>query len=86
MDDNIEENIEEHNRNKKSKILIVFDDMIANMFSSKKTLSKIIGLFIRDRKLNISVVLITQYYFSVPKMLEPTYYIIMKIPNKQELQ
>ena len=36
MDDNIEENIEEHNRNKKSKILIVFDDMIANMFSSKK--------------------------------------------------
>ena len=36
MDDNIEENIEEDNRNKKSKILIVFDDMIANMFSSKK--------------------------------------------------
>ena len=69
MDDNIEENIEEHNRNKKSKILIVFDDMIANMFSSKKTLAKIIGLFIRDRKLNISVVLITQYYFSVPKIL-----------------
>ena len=45
-------------------------------------------LFIRCRKLNISLVFITKYYFSVPKevRLSSTHYLIMKIHNKRELQ
>ena len=64
----INKNIEEYNPNKKRKILIVFVDMIADMFSNKKLLNPIVTeLFIRRRKLNNSLVFITQYYFVVPK-------------------
>ena len=67
--DDIYKNNEEYNPDKKSKILILFDDMIADMLSNKK-LSKIVTeLFIRGRKLNISIVFITQSYFAVPKNL-----------------
>ena len=65
--DNIYKNIEEYNRNKKHKILIVFDDMIANMLNNKKLNPIVTELFIRGRKLNISLVFITQSYFAVPK-------------------
>ena len=65
--DNIYKNIEEYNINKKSKILIVFDDMIGDMYSNKKLNSIVTELFIRGRKLNISLVFITQSYFTVPK-------------------
>ena len=87
MDDSYK-NIEEHNPNKKRKILIVFDDMIADMLSSKKLNLIVTELFIRGRKLNISLVVITQSYFAVPKniRLNSAHYFIMKIPNKQELQ
>ena len=61
------ENIEEYNPNKKQKILIVFDDMIADMLSNKKLNLIVTELFIRGRKLNISLVFITQSYFAVPK-------------------
>ena len=85
--DNIYKNIQEYNSNKTRKILIVFDDMIANMLSNKKLNPIVSELFIRGRKLNISLVFITQSYFSVPKdiRLNSTHYFIMKIPNKQEL-
>ena len=64
----INKNIEEYNPNKIRKILIVFVDMIADMFSNKKLLNPIVTeLFIRRRKLNNSLVFITQYYFVVPK-------------------
>ena len=45
-------------------------------------------LFIRGRKLNISLVFITQSYFAVPKdiRLNSTHYFIMKMPNKRELK
>ena len=84
----IYKNFEEHNLNKKRKILIVFDDMIADMFSIKKLNSIVTELFIADRKLNISFVFITQSYFAVPKniRLNSTHYFIMKIPNKRKLQ
>ena len=49
------------------KILIVFDDIIADMTSNKKLDSIVTGLFIRGRKLNISLVFIMQSYFKVPK-------------------
>ena len=86
--DDIYKNIEEYNPNKKRKILIVFDDMIADMLSNKKLNPIVTELFIRGRKLNISLVFITQSYFAVPKniRLNSTNYFIMKIPNKQELQ
>ena len=76
--------IEEYNPEKKRKVLIVFDDMIA-----EKTKNLIITeLFIRGRKLNISIVFITQSYFKVPKDVRrnSTHFFIMKISNKRELQ
>ena len=60
-------NIEEYNIGKKRKILIVFDDMIADMINNKKLNSIVTELFIRGRKLNISIVFITQSYFKVPE-------------------
>ena len=82
------ENIEKYNPNRKRKILIVFDDMIANVMSNKKFQAIIKELFIRCRKLNISLVFITQSYFSVPKdvRLNSTHYLIMKINNRKKLQ
>ena len=72
----------------KTQVLIVFGDVIADMLSNKKLNPVVIELFIRGRKLNISLVFITQSVFSVPKniRLNSTQYFIMKIPNKRELQ
>ena len=67
--DNIYKKIEEYNPNKKQKILIVFDDMIAGMVSNKKLNPIVSELFIRGGKLNISLVLITQSYFGMPKKI-----------------
>ena len=62
--------------------------MIADMINNKKLNSIVTDLFIRSRKLNISLVFITQSYFNVPKYvrLNFTHFFIMKIPNKRELQ
>ena len=86
--DDIYKNIEEYNPNKKRKTLIVFDDTIADMLSNKKLNPIVTELFIRERKLNISLVFITQSYFVVPKniRLNSTHYFVMKIPNKREIQ
>ena len=58
------------------------------MINNKNLNSVVIELFIRGRKLNISIVFITQPYFTVPKgaRLNSTHFFIMKIPNKRELQ
>ena len=81
-------NIEDYNLGKKRKILIVFDDMIADMINNKNLNSIVTELFIRGRKLNISIVFITQSYFKVPKnvRLNSTHFFILKILNKRELQ
>ena len=81
-------NIEDYNPGKKCKVLIVFDDMIADMINNKKLNPIVTELFIRGRKLNISIVFITQSCFKVPKdvRLNSTHFFIMKIPNKRELQ
>ena len=86
--DDIYKNIDEYNPNKKRKILFVFDDMIADMLSNKKLNPIVTELFIRGRKLNISLVFITQSYFTVLKYirLNSANYFVMKIPNKRELQ
>ena len=62
--------IENYNPNKKRKVLIVFDDMIADMINNKKLNSVVTELFIRGSKLNISIVFITQSYFKCHKMLD----------------
>ena len=81
-------NIDKYNLDKGNKVLIVFDDMIADMISNKKLNSIVTELFIRCRKLNISLVFISQSYFKVPKDVRnnSTHFFIMKIPNKRELQ
>ena len=80
--------IYEYNIDKELKISIVFDEMITGMINNKKLNSIVTELFIRGRKLNISLVFITQSYFKVPKdvRLNSTHFFIMKIPNKRELQ
>ena len=65
--DDVYQNIDDYNPGRKRKILIVFDDIIADIMSNKTFQAKIKELFIRCRKLNISHVFITQSYFSVPK-------------------
>ena len=82
------DNIDLYNPIRKRKVLIVFDDMIADIMTNKKFQSIIKVLFIRCRKINISLVFITQSYFSVPKdvRLNSTHYFIMKINNRKELQ
>ena len=81
-------NIDECNIDKECKILIVFVDMIADMINNKKIKLIVTKLFIRGRKLSISLVFITQSYFKVPKdvRLNTTHFFIMKIPNKREFQ
>ena len=73
------ENINNYNKNRDKKVLIIFDDMIADIMRSEK---------FRGRKLNISIVFITQSYFRTPKdaRLNSTHYILMKIGNKKELK
>ena len=77
-------NIEEYNPEKERKILIVFDGMIADMINNRKLNPIVTELFIRGRKLNISIMFMTKSYVKVPKdvTLNSTYFYIMKIPNK----
>ena len=78
---NVYKNINYYNPDKENKILIVFDDMIADMINNKKLNSIVTELSIRGRKLNISLVFITQSYFKVPKdvRLNTTHFFIIKI-------
>ena len=84
----IYKNIEENNRDKKRKILTVFDNMIAHMINNKQLNPVVTELFIRGRKLNTSIGFVTQSYFKVPKdvRLNYTHYFIMKTPDKREPQ
>ena len=81
-------NIEDYNPIINRKVLIVFDDMVADMINNNKLNPVVTELFIRGRKLNISIAFITQSYFKVPKdvRLNSTNFFNMKIPNKRELQ
>ena len=88
MMDDVYKNINDYNPSRKWKIFIVFDDMIVDITTNEKFQTIIKKFFIRRRKLNISLVFITQSYFSIPKdvRLNSTHYFIMKINNKRELQ
>ena len=86
--DDVFETIDDYNTKRKRRILIVFDDMIADIMTNKTFQSINKELFIRCRKLNISIVFITQSYFRAPKdaRLNSTHYLIIKIQSKKELQ
>ena len=88
MMNDVYENIHDYNSSRQRKILIVFDNMITDIMTNKRFQAIIKELFIRCRKLNISLVFLTQSYFSVPKdvRLNSAHYLIMKINNKRELQ
>ena len=80
------EDINNYNKARDKKVLIIFDDMIADIMRSEKFKAIVKELFIRCRKLNISIVFITQSYFRTPKdaRLNNTHYILMKIGNKKD--
>ena len=78
--------IEEYTLGKYGKVLIVFDDVIVDIINKKKLTPVVTELFIRDRKLSVSIVFITQSYYRVPKNLRlNSTNFFMKIPNKREL-
>ena len=86
--EDVYDSIYNYNPRRKRTILIVFDDMIAYIMTNKKFQAIVKELFIRCTKLNISLVFITQSYFSVPKemRLNSRHYLIIKVSNKRELQ
>ena len=85
--DDVYENLEDYNRTKKRRVLIVFDDMVADMESNENLSPIVTELFLRGRKLHVSLVFISKSYFRVPKTirLNATHYFVMKIRNKREL-
>ena len=86
--DDIFPQIKDYNKKRKRKGLIVFDDMISHVMSDKKAQQVLKDLFIKCRKLNISLCFLTQSYFSVSKdvRLNCTHYILFILYNKRELQ
>ena len=80
--------IEDYNKKRKRKILIIFDGMTSHVMPNKKAQQVLKDLFIRCRKLNISLCFLTQSYFSVTKdvRLNCTHYILFELNNKRELQ
>ena len=86
--DDVFDNVNDYNKNRDKKVLIIFDDMIADIMRNEKFKATIKELFIRCRKLNISIVFITQSYFRTHKdaRLNITHYILMKIGSKKELK
>ena len=85
--EDVYEYIDQYNPSRKRKNLIALDDIIADIMSNKKFQTIIKELFIRCRKVNISLVFMTQSYYSIPKevRLNLSHYLIMKINNKREL-
>ena len=86
--DDVLNDINNYNKNRDKKVLIVFDDMIADVEYNKKFKRIIKELFYRAHKINVSIVFITQSYFRTLKdaRLNSAHYILMKIGNKKELK
>ena len=77
--------IDDYNKNRDKKVLIIFDNMIADIMRIEKFKAIVKELFIRCRKLNVSIVFITQSYFRTPKdaRLNSNHYKLMKIGVKK---
>ena len=85
--DDVYNNIDDYNLTRKRNFLCVFDDMIADILTKNNFLAVLKELLIRCRKLNVSIVVITKSYFSVPKevRLNSTHHLSMKM-HRKELQ
>ena len=81
-------NVNNYNKNRDKKVLIAFDDTTADVEYNKNFKRIIKELFYRARKINVSIVFITQSYFRALKdvRLNSTHYVLMKIDNKKELK
>ena len=77
------DDINNYNKNRDKKVLIIFDDMITDIMRSEKFKAIAKELFIRCRKLNISIVFITSFRTPKNARLNSTHYILMKIGNKK---
>ena len=86
--DDVLDDIYNYKKNRDKKVLIVFDDMIADIEYNKNFKRIIKELLYRARKINVSIVFITQSFFRVLKdtRLNSTHYILMKVGNKKELK
>ena len=86
--DGVLDDINNYNKNRDRKVLIVFDDMIADIEYNKNFKKIIKELFYIARKINVSIVFITQSFFRALKdaRLNSTHYILMKIGNEKELK
>ena len=86
--DDVLDDINNYNENRDKKVLMVFDDMIADIEYNKNFNRIIKELFYRAPKINVSIVFITQSYFRALKdaRLNGTYYILVKTGNKKELK
>ena len=80
------EHLEDYDPTKKRKVLIVFNDKIADLETTKKLSPIVTELFLRGRKFKISLIFKSRSYFQVPRIirLNVTHCFIMKIPNKRE--
>ena len=85
--DDVLDDINNYNKNSDKKVLIVFDDIIADIEYNKKFKRIIKELFYRARKINVSIVFIMQSYFRALKdaRLNSTHYILMKIGKSGHL-
>ena len=86
--EDVYKNIEDYNPNKKSKMLMLFDDMSADIINNKRLNPIVTALFIRGKKPNILIAFVAQSYFKVSKdvRLHSTHFFIVKVRNKRELQ
>ena len=86
--DDVLDDINNYNKNKDKKVLIVYGNMIADIEHNKNFKRIIKEQFYRSRKINVSIVFITQSYFRALKdaRLNSTHYMLMKIGNKKELK
>ena len=86
--DDVLDDINNYNKNRHKKVLIIFDDLIADIEYNKNFKQIIKKLFYRARKINVSIVFITQSHFRALKdaRLNSMHYILMKINNKKELK
>ena len=86
--DDVLDDINNYNKNRDKKVLIVFDDIIADIEYNKNFKRIIKELFYRARKMNVSIIFITQSYFRALKdaRLNSMHYILMKIGNKKRVK
>ena len=79
-------NMERYNPSRKCNVLLFFDNIIADVISNKKLSSVVTELFLREKKLNVSTVFITQSYFQVSRDIRVICtHFLLNTSNKQNV-